>query len=67
MTQSLQEEAVEKVFTEEEVVTEDEAEEGKTKAPGINEEFQEALTAVAEITKRGSYGRAVWSLKKGAR
>lgn len=28
-----------------------------------NEEFQEALTAVAEITKRGSYGRAIWSLK----
>lgn len=30
-----------------------------------NEEFQHALTTVAEITQRGSYGRAVWTLKKG--
>ena len=30
-----------------------------------NEEFQHALTTVAEITQTGSYGRAVWTLKKG--
>jgi DNA excision repair protein ERCC-6 len=30
-----------------------------------NEEFQHALTTVAEITQTGTYGRAVWTLKKG--
>jgi DNA excision repair protein ERCC-6 len=30
-----------------------------------NEEFERALKSVAEISQRGSYGRAMWSLKKG--
>jgi DNA excision repair protein ERCC-6 len=32
-----------------------------------NDEFRKALESVAEISQRGSYGRSVWTLKKGFR